>query len=319
MAKKQNGKLTVKHEAQSTGSGLGSESFSDGLSDDRTFDPHPEITTILQENKSLKEENNQLREILNSENNRHEVEYSIVIPYLKSKAQGEELKFALRSIETHFRCMNYNVVIIGDREDWFDDGMIVHIDMPAISNNPQEDVINKIKEVLLSDQVSDKIIWTNDDIYFVSPVESCDIETLKIDGLLKDDGRLGLYSENRRSTIELLKAKKLPLRNFATHTPLMYDKNKLIELFEAIPELNEGGYLFSSVYFNFHYPHHKPTQTDWKSDNWSLRVITAEPSVSTFMKLVSEKKFLNNSESGYGSVVVDYLEKTFTESGKYEA
>lgn len=306
MAKAKNNatkKESIVTEVESTGSGLGNES------------PIP----IQDSFNYLKEENKQLKELLNDENNRHLTVYTIVIPYLKSKAQGEELRYALRSIETHFRCLNYNVVVIGDHENWFDDDMIVHIDMPVISNNPQEDVINKIKEILLSDQVADKIIWTNDDIYFVSPVEPCDIQTLKIDGNLKDDGRSGVYSDNRRRTIELLKSKNLSVRNFATHTPVMYDKNKLIELFEAIPELNEGGYLFSSVYFNFHYPHHKPTQTDWKADNWSLRLISENPPLNVFNKLVVTKKFLNNAEQGYSTVLTDYLEKTFPESSKYEA
>lgn len=295
-----------------------SDSSGSGLGDQGTFDAFPEVTSVIDENKSLKEENDQLRDLLNSQE-RNKPEITIVIPYLKAKAQGEELKFALRSIETHFRFVNHNIVVIGDREDWFDEDFIIHIDLPVVSNNPQEDVINKIKEILVSDQVADNIIWTNDDIYFVSPVEPCDIQTLKIDGNLKDDGRAGIYSENRRRTIELLKSKKLPLRNFATHTPVMYSKNMLIELFESIPELNEGGYLFSSVYFNFHYPYHKPTQTSWSTDNWSLRLISKDPSLDDFNKLVASKKFLNNAEQGYSTVLTDYLKKTFTEPSKYEA
>jgi len=315
MAKEKTKSSTVKNKVlvdsvHSTGSDLGSESLSSrfgsssgsGLGDKNPF--NQDSSVIEQHFKSA---------------NDHKPEFTIVIPYLKTKAQGEELKFALRSIEVYFRYMNYNVVVIGDREEWFDEDMIIHIDAPVISNNPQEDVINKIKEILLSEDVSDNIIWTNDDIYFVSPVEPCDIQTLKIDGNLKDDGRTGIYSDNRRKTIDLLKSKKLPVRNFATHTPVMYEKNKLIELFEAIPELNEGGYLFSSVYFNFHYPHHKPAQTDWKEDNWSLRLISANPPLNVFNKLVATKKFLNNAEQGYSTVLTDYLKKTFTESSKYEA
>lgn len=282
----------VASENQSTGSGLG---------DSNPF------------SKNVKElEDNFLNEY-------RKPKFSIVIPYLKAKAQGEELKYALRSIETHFRNMDYNVVVIGDCEDWFEELTINHIDMPVVSNNPQEDVINKIKEVLLSDMVADNIIWTNDDIYFVSPVEPCDIETLKIDGNLKDDGRAGIYSDNRNRTIDLLTSKKLPLRNFATHTPVMYNKNRLIELFEAIPELNEGGYLFSSVYFNFHYPNHKPTQTDWKTDNWSLRLVSSNPPLNVFNKLIGSKKFLNNAEQGYSAVLTDYLETSFPEPSKFES
>lgn len=255
--------------------------------------------------------------VIGEDINEHKPDITVVIPYLRAKSQGDELKFALRSIETHFRCLNYNVVVIGDREDWFTDS-IIHIDMPVISANPQEDVINKIKEILISDQVAEKIIWTNDDIYFISPVEVADIETLKIDGFLKDDGRSGIYSQNRVRTIDLLKQKKLPIRNFATHTPVLYRKSLLIELFEVIPELHEGGYLFSSVYFNFHYPHHRPAQTDWKTDNWSLRLISANPNAALFTKLISTKKFLNNAEQGYSQLLVHYLSNTFTEPSKYE-
>src|SRR5690606_7790263 len=49
----------------------------------------------------------------------------LLIPYLKSEVAGEELRYALRSWEQNFK-EDFQVVVIGDREDWFSPE-IVHI------------------------------------------------------------------------------------------------------------------------------------------------------------------------------------------------
>ena len=150
---------------------------------------------------------------------------TIVIPYAKDLAQGIELRMALRSIAKHIRTQ-INVAIIGDREPWMADDSLIFtiIEHERSSDNPQVDVVEKLKLAIASPMVTDNFIWSNDDIYFVSPVTLADIEVLKAKETLNPSLFGGIYAANMQRTVDLLKNANLPTRNFATHTPVMYNK-----------------------------------------------------------------------------------------------
>lgn len=248
---------------------------------------------------------------------------SIVIPYLKSKAQGDELLYALRSIAKNLREV-CQVIIIGDREPWFSDQVLV-IDSPVVSDNPQIDTLNKLKEAIASELVSDKFIWSNDDVYFNSPVMAYDIQILVAEGkLIPISDSKSIYDINRNKTIDILKKMEVtskvnfPMDNYDVHIPFFYEKEKLVELFEEIPELNTEGLLIPSLYLNLIFGDHIPMQVDGIRGEYLLRINSKNPDLSTFNKFVANKKFLNNSENGYNDVLVNYLKTKFPDKSAFE-
>lgn len=240
---------------------------------------------------------------------------TVVIPYVKELAQGKELLFALRSIAANIR-QQCNVVIIGDREDWFEDENLLFIEHKRVSDNPQVDVLEKLKLAIDSPMVSDSFIWSNDDIYFISPVMLADIQVLKTKGILNPAGYKGAYAENMQRTIDLLGGGDIP--DFGTHTPYFFSKERLVELFEKYPELSTGGYLLSSVYFNTFFPGFVPLLLDWKTDNWVFSVVTPNPNEAKFRELVGKNKFLNNAESGYSEWLESELLAMFPDKSPFE-
>lgn len=244
---------------------------------------------------------------------------TVVFPYLKEKAQGNELLYALRSMAKNFR-EDFNVVVIGDREDWFSDA-ITHIAAECISENPQIDTIAKLKTIICQENsvVSDKFVWANDDIYFISPVMLADIQILTTAGELEIvPNPKGIYQENRNKTVELLLNAGLEKLNFSTHTAFFFDKEKMVETFEMFPELNDTGLLISSMYYNQHFAGFQSMEVDGKTGNYSLRLISKNPDRQTFADLVKTKKFLNNAETGYSPLLVEYLETKFSEKSRFE-
>lgn len=243
---------------------------------------------------------------------------SLVIPYLASEAQGDELKYALRSILQNARFPG-SIVIIGDKPEWLEETEAIFLGVERTSDNPQIDTMNKLKMAISSDLVSEKFIFSNDDIYFVSPVALCDIETLKCVGDLNPNNFNGkMYKENMERTIELLKNNNLSILNFGTHTPFFFEKDKVAEIFEKFPEINEEGYLFESIYFNYHYKGWNPIILDWKTDNWLLPFVTPNPNMDIVNKLISGKKFVNNATTGFSEMFVNKLKELFPEKLDFE-
>lgn len=240
---------------------------------------------------------------------------SVVIPYCKEFAQGRELLFALRSWYEK-TCFPANLVIIGDREDWFSDEITV-IEHQRTSDNPQIDTMEKLKLAIESPEVTERFIWTNDDIYLVNRISLAHIEIPKVLGDLNPKNFKGVYAENMSRTIMLLDKFGLPKLNYGTHTPVIFEKFKLAEMLERFPEA-ESGVLFSSLYFNSQAFSAHPVVLDWKTDQFLLPVISQNPDEQKAQELLRRKVFLNNTVSGYSAWLEKFLERMFPEPSIFE-
>lgn len=276
----------------------------------------PEATVETKEEEILKVEGPLLatNTFLQGEFVQQSDHITVVIPYAKSKAQGEELRFALRSLEKNLRT-GFNVVVIGDREEWFSDEITV-IEHAIVSDNPQVDIVEKLKLAIASEEVTERFIWTNDDIYIIAPVLLAHIEIPKVKGVLSSEAYSGVYRENLKRTIELL-TEYDRYDDYATHTPVVFEKLKLVEMFEKHPEISVGGYLLSSVYFNTT-TEVKPILLNWRTDHWALSIVTKSPDPEQFRELVSTKLFLNNAESGHSEWLMKQLEEMFPDKSDFE-
>lgn len=240
---------------------------------------------------------------------------TVVIPYCKEFAQGRELLFALRSWYEK-TCFPANLVIIGDREDWFGEEIFV-IEHQRTSDNPQIDTMEKLKLAIESPEVTERFIWTNDDIYLVNRVSLAHIEIPKVLGDLNPKKFKGVYAENMSRTIMLLDKFGLPKLNYGTHTPVLFEKFKLVEMQERFPEA-ESGVLFSSLYFNSQAFPAYPIVLDWETDQFLLPVISQKPNEERAIELLQRKVFLNNTVSGHSAWLEKFLEQMFPEPSIFE-
>ena len=241
---------------------------------------------------------------------------SVVIPYCKEFAQGKELLYALRSWQKNVR-FGINIVVIGDREDWFSEE-ITFIEHQRVSDNPQIDTLAKLELAIASPEVTERFIWSNDDIYLMSAVSLAHIELPKVLGVLNPEKYSGVYATNMLRTAELLQGANLPVLNYGTHTPLLFEKSLLTAMLERFPMVRDGGYLFSSLYFNAQpYPTH-PVVLNWRTDQVLLPIVSKAPDENKVMDLLEHKVFLNNAVSGYSSWLERFLDKQFPEPSDFE-
>ena len=241
---------------------------------------------------------------------------SIVIPYLASKAKGEELRYAVRAWVKHFP--EGKVVIIGDKPAWAGKDL-VHIPHKPQSTNPQIDVAHKMIAAIASNKVSDVFIWTNDDIYTLCPVDIADIITLKSHGkLLKRGVANGLYAENCKNTVAALKKQGItdPF-DYATHTPVVMEKSSLAKVIERYGCEKEG-HLVYSLYANTVFPDHRPiiTKNDG-SGSICASVYRANPDPKVLKRVIASRKWLNNNDAGW-KAVEPKLKELFPDKCKFE-
>ena len=235
---------------------------------------------------------------------------SVVIPYCKEYAQGNELLFALRSWYKYAK-FPFRIVIIGDREDWMDTANLTFIEMPRLSDIPSVDTLHKLWMAFYAEEVSDEFIWSNDDIYLINPVTLPHILLPKVLGKLNPAAYNGHYRAAMERTIEMLTEAGLPMLNYGTHTPVMFEK-KFFENY--VPEDNfqaQTGVLFTSVYFNnlTHIGH--PAYLNWRTDPFLLPVVSKSPDEKVVNELLKNKVFMNNARSGYSPWLESFLSRRF--------
>ena len=291
------------------------------------------VQTLLQENELLKKESNILRQLfpevaIFDENFIEDLKemaldempqepVTVVIPYIKEFAQGNELQLALRGWGKYFKD-DFNVVIIGDREDWMSKDLDV-IECKRIGNNPPIDIANKMLLAIESDLVSEKFIWANDDQYLISPCVIADFETLKCDGILKAPFPNNLYGRNKQATMEQLQKAKKPVWDYSTHIPFVFEKKKLKELIVE-KKLTKNGRLISSLYFNWYFPEFVPLKISGgdASDNIKIGVYRQDANLGKLKQLIPVKKLVSNSQSGWSDPFVKIMMQTLHEKCRFE-
>ena len=234
---------------------------------------------------------------------------SVVIPYCKEYAQGNELLFAIRSWYKNAR-FPFHIFVIGDAEDWMDGENVTWIDCPRVSDIPSVDTLHKLHEILTYTAVTERLIWTNDDIYLMNPVSVPHIVLPKVLGTLNPAAYNGNYRAAMERTIEMLTEAGLPLLNYGTHTPVMFKKSNLKALLPADDVNAKTGVLFTSLYFNSVNTAH-PARLDWRTDPFLLPVVSKAPDEKLVNELLRNKVFMNNARSGYSPWLESFLSRRF--------
>ncbi len=236
---------------------------------------------------------------------------SVVIPYCKEYAQGNELLFAIRSWYKNAR-FPFHIFVIGDAEDWMDGENVTWIDCPRVSDIPSVDTLHKLHEILTYTAVTERFIWTNDDIYLMNPVSYAHIVVPKVRGMLNPSAFSGHYRAAMERTIEMLTEAGLPLLDYGTHTPVVFSKSKLKGMLPADDTKAQTGVLFTSLYFNTVNTAH-PARLDWQTDPFLLPVVTKSPNEKLVNELLRNKVFMNNANSGYSPWLESFLRRRFPE------
>lgn len=174
----------------------------------------------------------------------------IVIPLGRgSKWSNNELKFCLRSIETHLQ--NYrNIFIIGEDPNFLSD-KVIFIPCPDIHSNPALNIATKVVSACLDERLSTEFALLNDDYFFVADVDistypfyyKCDLHhTVKIN--------VNHYRSHVIATLKVLQENFLPIKNFDTHYPMRMEKDKVLDIWGRYDWNRLYGLILKSTYCN---------------------------------------------------------------------
>jgi hypothetical protein len=189
---------------------------------------------------------------------------AIVYPWLPSYADWDELRYSLRSLEMHFEDKECPIYILGDTPPrWLkENSRVQFLRMDGYSRSKQEGLF---QARCTGYQIAEKVLWFNDDIYLLKPQGWEDFEVALTEGnLTKKEHKLLEGNAWERwmggAVADLRHTGHSPVLRFATHTPVLYQFEKVREILRRFYVPHKGG--FAILYHNFHLTPHRPCGPD---------------------------------------------------------
>ena len=229
-------------------------------------------------------------------------EILVVIPYLASAAQGNELALAVAGWRWHFK-HPYRIIIVGDWHSIVDSGDdIEFIDCPRVDPIPGQytphiDHVHKFRKVREHFPDSEGFIYTCDDIYATADFTFEDVITPKepergffFTPFEWRNMKPEWYSDKGK-TGELCGEEGLPRRNWICHLPVYYEWDKLIRVYDKY-DCDHVSYIVENIYFNIEYPDdpHAVSEKLYHDE-----VKTSYPNI----RPIGSIKWVSNSNSGW--------------------
>lgn len=240
-------------------------------------------------------------------------EMLIVLPYIQSKSQGNEIHLALNGWRKYCK-FSYYFVVIGE----FDESLVNEypwvdfITCPQINKingqyNPHLDV-HHCYEIINRrfSNIYDGFITMADDGYAVKDFYITDIKTIHHHSLNfngNNKSPKNYWNYDKWKTRQLLDKEGLPHINYTTHYPCYYEFKKLREIWDKFNMKNES-YVLEDVYFNY-FKHEDPVLDNTiRLGIWNYGIYKNE-----FQKAVENPniKFMCNSVEGWSKDLEESL------------
>lgn len=189
---------------------------------------------------------------------------AIVIPWLSTAPQWQELKFCLRSIERFWTDKECPIYIIGDKAPSFLEhgGRVRFIEISQYTTSNEAGLWEAWQVGM---QIADEVGWWNDDIYLLKETGWDDLRTALEEGDLAKDvdtlrKSINPWQQALGDTVaEMLRQGRTEVRNFATHTPYLFEREKSLEIFRSYHLHHKGSWV--NLYHNHHQTPHMPCKS----------------------------------------------------------
>ena len=226
----------------------------------------------------------------------------IVIPYLASGAQGDELTLSVTGWRRHFK-EPYRIAVVGDWHPVVESGEdITFISCPRIDPVPGQylphlDMVHKFRKAREHFPESSGFIYTCDDIYATADITMEDIIAPKrpeqgfffvVEDWRKE--KSGWLSDKLKTGALCLK-EGIPVRNWVCHLPVYYRWDMLFGIYDRYGCDHES-YIVENIYFNIRYPG-DPGAVDCRA--YRDEVKTSRPDV----RPVGSVKWISNANCGW--------------------
>lgn len=223
-----------------------------------------------------------------------------IVYCLKNGVQGDELRYSLRSLEN---LPHRNVWIYGGKPNWICN--VRHVPFTQTSTKWQNST-KMIEEACRNNELSANFIWFNDDFFVLKPITKLEYWH---DRTLYDRANdfktayqpTSRYGQMLISLGSALRGNGKPIKNYALHIPIIFNRKKFLKMCEHYPDIIHGRSLYANEY-EIPSTQHKDVKI-----------------YSAYEKIPANSTFVSTSDASFArGEVGKQLKKKFPNPCKYE-
>jgi len=183
----------------------------------------------------------------------------VVIPFVEGPQKSIELRYALRSIEKNLKCEEKVIWLYGEAPTWIRN--VQHIPVHRNSRFMYSKFFDQLWKIELASrnlQIDTEFLYTYDDLYFMKPVTVDELRKPRALTDMAKEKEWFVHSDAGQNwiscmiqTLELLMAEGLPIYNYETHLPRVYNQQLALSVLERYDSMHRA-FQFATMYFNYY-------------------------------------------------------------------
>lgn len=254
----------------------------------------------------------------------------VVYVFQHSPFGDEELRYSLRSLQKHLRCLR-KVWIFGDRPAFLtdDESLIEHVPHSAVARigDFPTPVTNLFRQIFLSSLIPEldaEYLFFSDDFILIAdlPRESAR-KTRYLEDLAQIDNRgRGLWKDSLWRTYDVLRRLGYPGYNCETHTPAYLRRRWVLNAYCDFKDYTTNdrwfGMLGLTAILNHVVKHENIGLTHLASEGTRAGFWHRQPAYEAVVEACRNKVFFNFDDAAYGSGIQRFLSERFPEVSVYE-
>lgn len=228
-----------------------------------------------------------------------------IVYCFKDKSDGEELRYSLRSLKN---LPHRKVWIFGGCPEWVNTEEVNFVPMEQTGNTKWKKSNSSVKRACETEGVSEDFILFNDDFFVMQPID--ELETYyhkdlgyRVREIMTRGDVWGFSGYCRRLLDEsrMLEFMGKPTLNYAVHIPMVFNKKKMLKMFEKFPDRVISRALYGNYY--------EVGGVD--TEDVKIYLLNEKPDKNSV--------FLSSTNDSFArGEVGKYLKKKFKEKSKYE-
>lgn len=220
-----------------------------------------------------------------------------------------ELRYSLRSVSKYLK--NYNrVFIIGELPSFINPQSVVHLPCEDGIGNKALNIKNKILLAAHTSEISENFMFFNDDYFLTADVDANDYPYYwKCELSHTESINHTIYKQHVQATIKVLTARNHPLKNFDTHKPIIYNKERLKEVIYDYDWSIAYGYVMRSLYCNT-----LRISGEYKLDNKTVRPMR----LSSWQEMIQGIDCFSVDDRAVDFIFKDFIHGLFSEKSGFE-
>lgn len=224
-----------------------------------------------------------------------------------SRWQDNELRYSLRSLVKYVSGIE-QVFVVGKKPAWLTG--VIHLPM-ADRWNKERNIMEKVSWACACPDLSNDFLFLCDD-YYALTLQDANVPAWASGDLLSLGRGISKHNNYRFSVLNtavVLKKCGLPTHHFDVHTPIVYNKNRFVELMQAYDWDIRHGYVVNSLYANS-----AGIEPVWMADV----KLNAAHTLQDVVRLVQGRPWWSVGDGGLTPEVKALLRELYPEKSRFE-